>query len=364
MNIEPTNWISKLVTLNTNTIISEMYIPGSSSSCSYQILDDVTNLPIVNDIYKLRLTKQNHTIEQQFYNGVRLFDVRVTKIKNTYYIITVDYDGNIIKHMLLLDFIDICTDLFKQYKEESIFINFDNFLMNNTDLNFKYYIIEQIIYHKNRKLYKYNFGIDDNTKLEKNTLYISFKTYDPLYYYFTKITTHLYRDVGIYYHVDKNFHTYDKKNKYVVNIDKDVYEMMYLLCFLYTFLCILAILFVIFTFYYNIHTVHTSYINKPSYIQFILLKLYHIINNKKMYMSHFIENFVLYFCFFLLFTFLILNIFYFFVMNNYLLNNLYNDEIKNVIFDQNRAHKNFVQKTIIYEMCTAFYNQNIYMRNF
>lgn len=359
---EGNNWISKLVEKNSSLKINNVYIPGSSSSCSY-FTHRVTE--ILSRVHNERHVKQNISISKQFNEGIRLFDVCVSTIDENFYVVGKEGTDNL-KFIAFKDFVAIIIKLMVDNKDESIFLN-----ISLDDDKYKA-PIEVFFNGINKKI----LNTDSDETLEKSTLYISYEKYsDILTLTEEKNGTHEYIDTYI---KDNNNPTYMKNKKYTLRLNDTIYKHIYGLSAFLSLLISILLFSVIVWIYLSLNispkksekAITLSFIFfSPFYIFSGLFVLFYstmygivmrMLTGKNTVVS---DEFVKFFIFYLFFFNIFLTLLFMFFEKLSVENaNSYKHIMPKIIKSLNLNTLTF--KKIIYEHCSKEINMQIIAKNF
>lgn len=342
---ETNKLIENLVNKNNEQLLINTYIPGSASSCAYQVIENnIVNLPIIGDIYKNRVIKQKNTIKEQFLQGIRAFEIQVIKENNKYYIVTEDYDyltPSIVKHMLLDNFINIIDELIKENPEEAIIIVFNELYINDMRNIFVYLYNNFLKMSTIAPTYKIKNEVlikKPGLKLEKNTLYLLGIKYLP-------ISTD---------DIDRQIEEYAKNPMYFKYVSVRPAQYYHIMYSMYFFLSIFISTMIMLLFF-KIYMMSNSNLSMSN----ISMSNISTLNPSKLNLSELNLNEIIFYIFFITLYIFITLLIYFNIMPN---DNI-NQEIIKCLDRLNNSEINFTNKIILYEMCNQELNLSIYSRN-
>lgn len=181
VEITSRTWIGHLIDRLDNDgatkNLENVFIPGSLDACAYKVDSSLADLPIIGDIYKSRVLKQKYNIIEQFEMGVRAFDIFVVKDGDNYNICTKDFNGDIIIHEKLENFLKNINYMLVVYKGESIIINLRT---HGDSIELNKFISNKILGLNKDKTYTPIYNTSLSAKLEKNKLYFVSNIYLPI----------------------------------------------------------------------------------------------------------------------------------------------------------------------------------------
>lgn len=361
VDVKGSDWIEKLVNVNKNIKIKDVFMPGSASSCTHFLMKK----DLLTSIYNKRNVKQQIHIRDQFYEGIRLFDVNVICVDKIYYIIS-NYREKIITFK---KFVDIINDIMLDNPNESIFLNItvDKTVDNKHEQKIEeFFKIKEVI------------DTDSEQELEKSKIYIIYGKYNDIFILKDENDT---IDMINKHIQDNNNYEYMIDKKYTFDIDSKKLNLKYLFHAFISFLISTPIFSTLFWFYY---TSNISEKERPKlsmlffiigayifivpiiiivfYIGIInffsgILQETNLINGQ--YTQSFIKNFI----FYAFFVNLYLGIFYLF-FEKFVMDDLKNyDYLMHDIINSLNLDR-LVVKKIVYDNCTYDINMRIIMKNF